>query len=70
MCPAAVHGAKDATKTVEIKDEDGNVTGTEMQPVYQGIDVSFLIATLTAAIQELTAKVTALEEQVLNLGVK
>jgi hypothetical protein len=55
VCSQAVHGEKDAV------DEDGN-------PVYQGIDVSFLVATLTAAIQEqqalitsLTARITALE---------
>jgi hypothetical protein len=42
VCPHAVSGAKDAV------DEDGN-------PQYQGIDVSFLVATLTAAIQELKA---------------
>jgi hypothetical protein len=57
VCPLAVTGKKDAV------DEDGN-------PKYQGIDTSVLVATLTAAIQELSAKVTALEEQVLNLGVK
>jgi len=39
VCPNAVTGAKDAV------DADGN-------PKYQGIDVSFLVATLTAAIQE------------------
>jgi hypothetical protein len=61
VCPAAVCGAKDATKTVEIKDEEGNVIGIEAQPVYQGIDTSFLVATLTAAIQELTARVAVLE---------
>jgi len=51
----AVQGEKDAV------DEDGN-------PVYQGIDTSYLVATLTAAIQEqqalitqLTARITALE---------
>jgi hypothetical protein len=62
VCSQAVHGEKDAV------DEDG-------KPVYQGIDVSFLVATLTAAIQELkalvdiqsstitalTARITALE---------
>jgi hypothetical protein len=42
VCPHAVTGAKDAV------DADGN-------PVYQGIDTSFLVATLTAAIQELKA---------------
>ena len=42
VCPQAVHGTKDEV------DADGN-------PKYQGIDVSFLVATLTAAIQELKA---------------
>jgi hypothetical protein len=36
-------------------------TKTGERPVYQGIDTSFLVATLVAAIQELTAKVAALE---------
>jgi len=55
VAPQCVTGEKDAV------DEDGN-------PKYQGIDTSFLIATLTAAIQEqhaiitqLTARITALE---------
>ena len=55
VVPDAVQGEKDAA------DEDGN-------PVYQGIDTSYLVATLTAAIQEqqalittLTARITALE---------
>jgi len=55
VCPHAVTGEKDAV------DEDGN-------PKYQGIDTSFLVATLTAAIQEqqaliasLTARIAALE---------
>jgi len=55
VCPEAVQGKKDAV------DDEGN-------PVYQGIDTSFLVATLTAAIQEqqalitqLTARITALE---------
>jgi hypothetical protein len=46
VCPQAVSGAKDAV------DEDG-------KPVYQGIDTSFLVATLTAALQELNAKFDA-----------
>lgn len=46
VCPQAVHGTKDAV------DADGN-------PVYQGIDTSFLVATLTAAIQELKAEFDA-----------
>jgi hypothetical protein len=46
VCPHAVVGEKDAV------DEEGN-------PKYQGIDTSFLVATLTAAVQELNAKVDA-----------
>jgi len=46
VCPQAVTGDKDAV------DADGN-------PVHQGIDTSFLVATLTAAIQELKAIVDA-----------
>ena len=55
VCPSAVVGTKDAVN------ENGD-------PNYQGIDTSFLVATLTAAIQEqqamiiaLTARITALE---------
>jgi hypothetical protein len=55
VCPQAVTGEKDAV------DNEG-------KPKYQGVDTSFLVATLTAAIQEqqamiqeLTAKVAALE---------
>ena len=46
VVPDCVHGEKDAV------DAEGN-------PVYQGIDTSFLVATLTAAIQELKAIVDA-----------
>jgi len=46
VCPHAVTGEKDAV------DKDG-------KPKYQGIDVSFLVATLTAAIQELKAEFDA-----------
>jgi hypothetical protein len=44
VVPDCVNGTKDAV------DSDG-------KPVYQGVDTSFLVATLTAAIQELNAKV-------------
>jgi hypothetical protein len=54
VVPECVRGEKDAVM------EDGSI-----KP--QGIDTSFLVATLTAAIQELNAKVTALEKQ---LGAK
>jgi hypothetical protein len=46
VCPNAVTGEKDAV------DDAGN-------PKYQGIDTSFLVATLTAAIQELKAEFDA-----------
>lgn len=46
VVPQCVTGEKDAI------DENGN-------PVYQGIDTSFLVATLTAAIQELKAEFDA-----------
>jgi Chaperone of endosialidase len=46
VCPAAVTGEKDAV------DAEG-------KPIYQGIDVSFLVGTLTAAIQELKAEFDA-----------
>ena len=56
VCPDAVVGEKDAV------DADGN-------PKYQGIDTSFLVATLTAALQEMkaivdaqAARITALEQ--------
>ena len=49
--PEAVSGEKDAV------DADG-------KPIYQGMDTSFLVATLTAAIQELTARVKELEAKV------
>jgi hypothetical protein len=48
VCPDAVVGEKDAV------DEDGN-------PKYQGIDTSFLVATLTAALQEQQAIIESLK---------
>jgi hypothetical protein len=54
VVPQAVTGEKDAL------DKDGN-------PEYQGIDVSFLVATLTAAIQELKAEVDSLKAEVTAL---
>ena len=85
--PNCVTGAKDATYEQEyevtpaVKDQQGNITtpavmGTRTVPAYQGVDTSFLVATLTAAIQEtkalidtqaetinaLTARIVALEQ--------
>jgi hypothetical protein len=58
VIPDAVTGEKDAI------DKDGN-------PRYQGVDASFLVATLTAALQELNAKVDAQAVRIAELeGVK
>jgi hypothetical protein len=54
-----VSGEKDAVET--YTDEDGN---EQTRPKYQGIDTSFLVATLTAAIQELSASHDALKATV------
>ena len=57
VVPEAVTGTKDAV------DEDGN-------PVYQAIDQSVLVATLTAAIQELKAIVDAQAIEIAELKAK
>ena len=54
VVPDCVTGEKDAV------DADGN-------PVYQGIDTSFLVATLTAAIQELKADLDATKAELAAL---
>ena len=54
VCPLAVTGQKDAVDA-------------ENKPQYQGIDTSFLVATLTAAIQEQQAIITALTARVAAL---
>jgi hypothetical protein len=54
IVPDAVSGEKDAV------DEDG-------KPKYQGVDTSFLVATLTAAIQEQQAMITSLTERIVAL---
>ena len=51
LVPDCVTGAKDAV------DADG-------KPVYQGVDTSFLVATLTKAIQELKAIVDAQQQRI------
>jgi len=62
VVPDCVSGAKDAVET--YTDEDGNEA---TRPVYQGIDTSFLVATLTAAIQEQQALITQLQADVAAL---
>jgi hypothetical protein len=58
VVPDCVTGEKDAVET--YIDEDGEEQ-TRIKP--QGIDTSFLVATLTAAIQELKAEVDSLKQQ-------
>jgi len=78
ICPDAVTGDKDAVGeeqyevTPAVMDEDGNtvtdaVMGTRIAPVYQGIDTSFLVATLTAAIQEQQATIVSLQDTLTSL---
>jgi hypothetical protein len=63
------HGEKDAVETVEIKDEEGNVTGTEQRPIYQSIQPSSseVMANLVAFIQELNTLITAQSATITSL---
>jgi len=72
IVPEAVTGTKDAMRDEEyevtpaVTDDDGNVTteavmGTRSVADYQGIDQSKLVPLLVATIQELEARITALE---------
>jgi hypothetical protein len=70
VMPDCVSGEKDAVEIVDIKDEEGNVISQETKPVYQGIDTSFLVATLTAAIQEQQAIITDLKSRIETLEAK
>ena len=67
VVPEAITGEKDGTEIVDIKDEEGNVTGQEERPLYQGIDQSKLVPLLTAALQDSIAKIEALEARVTAL---
>jgi hypothetical protein len=64
IVPDCVTGEKDAVQTTDELDADGNVIGTKEVPKYQGIDTSFLVATLTAAIQEQQAIITDLKSRI------
>ena len=57
--PLGVKG--DESETEKVFDQDGTETG--VQPVYMGIKVMEIIALMTKSIQELSAKVTALEKE-------
>jgi len=62
VVPDCVTGEKDAVET--YTDEDGV---EQTRPKYQGIDTSFLVATLTAAIQEMKAIIDAQAERITAL---
>jgi hypothetical protein len=55
VVPDCVTGEKDAVEIVDDLDADGKKIGTKEVPRYQGVDTSFLVATLVAALQELKA---------------
>jgi hypothetical protein len=59
VVPDCVTGAKDAVETVDDLDSEGRKIGTKEVPRYQGVDTSFLVATLVAAIQELKSEFDA-----------
>jgi hypothetical protein len=72
IVPESITGTKDAMRDEEyevtpaVLDEDGNevtpaVMGTRSVPDYQGIDQSKLVPLLVKTIQELEARITALE---------
>jgi len=72
VVPEAITGTKDAMRDEEyevtpaVLDDDGNeitpaVMGTRSVPDYQGIDQSKLVPLLVATIQELEARIAALE---------
>jgi hypothetical protein len=65
VVPDCVTGEKDAVET--YTDGDGN---QQTRPKYQGIDTSFLVATLTAAIQEQQAMIEELKVEVQALKAK
>jgi hypothetical protein len=78
VVPECVTREKDAVQeqqyevTPAVMDEEGNIVteavmGTRTVPAYQGIDTSFLVATLTAAIQEQQALITALTTRITAL---
>ncbi len=56
VVPEAISGDKDATET--YTDDDGK---EQTRPSYQGIDQAKLVPLLVKTIQELEARITALE---------
>jgi hypothetical protein len=67
VIPDCVTGEKDAVETVDDLDAEGRKIGTKEVPRYQGVDTSFLVATLVAAIQEQQAIISAMETRLAAL---
>jgi len=81
VVPECVTREKDAVQeqqyevTPAVMDEEGNIVteavmGTRTVPAYQGIDTSFLVATLTAAIQEQQALIVSMRNELDALKTK
>jgi len=58
VVPDCVTGEKDAVEIVDDLDDEGKKIGTKEVPRYQGVDSSFLVATIVAALQEQQAIIT------------
>jgi hypothetical protein len=67
VVPDCVTGEKDAVETVDDLDAEGRKIGTKEVPRYQGVDTSFLVATLVAALQEQQAIISAMETRLAAL---
>ena len=63
VVPLAVTGTKDATKEEDVFDDEGVKTGKKTVPDYQSVDQSKLVPLLVKTIQELEARITALESE-------
>jgi hypothetical protein len=57
--PSAVTGEKDAVSLVVVRDEEGNIVGEKEAPSYQGVDLSHIVGSLVAALQELKTEFDA-----------
>jgi hypothetical protein len=69
VLPDIVSGEKDEMGYAENLSEEGaTVTANMLQPVYQSLDMTRLIPTLTAALKEAIAKIETLEQRLSDAG--
>lgn len=63
VSPTSVTGEKDGVRVIEEYDNEGNITGTRIVPVYQAMQASSpeVIANIVAELKSLRARVAALE---------